>query len=142
MDLKGKYSLILNTIQKMSTKFSQELIDITEAAILSDRRMEKDTANVPAISYRDYEAAEYGWKIITNSESNHYIQFGSNAGGMQSYGFYKATDGKIYIIQAWVNAITKVYIPSKKWDCLHNVIQDEEEMDQSKNDSYLNYQRI
>jgi hypothetical protein len=104
----------------MSTKFSQQLIDITEDAILSDKLMSKDTDNVPAISYRDYEDAETGWNIITNSEKNHYIQFASNGYGMESYGFYKANNGKIYIIQAWVNEISKVYIPSKNWDCLKN----------------------
>jgi hypothetical protein len=105
----------------MSTKFSQQLIDITEKAILSGT-----TDSVPAISYRDYEEAETGWNIIKNSEKNHYIQFASNAFGYQSYGFYKANNGKIYIIEAYMNEISKVYIPSKKWDCLQNVINDED----------------
>jgi hypothetical protein len=47
---------------------------------------------------------------------------------MYSYGFYKANNGKIYIIEAWDNNITKVYIPSKKWDCLTNIICDDEEV--------------
>jgi hypothetical protein len=105
----------------MSTKFSQQLIDITEEAILSHT-----TDNVPAISYSDYEGAENGWNIIKNSEKNNYIQFASNAFGFQSYGFYKANNGKIYIIRAYMNEISNVYIPSKKWDCLHNVINDED----------------
>ena len=105
----------------MSTKFSQQLIDITEKAILSGT-----SDSVPAISYRDYEEAETGWNIIKNSEKNHYIQFASNGFGYQSYGFYKANNGKIYIIAAWMNEISKVYIPSKKWDCLQNVINDED----------------
>ena len=109
------------------TKFSQQLIDITEQAILSDKLMAKDTNNLPAISYRDYEDAESGWNIIKNSEKNYYIQFASDGAGMCSYGFYKANNGKIYIIQAWVNNITKVYIPSKKWDCLKNIIYDDDE---------------
>jgi hypothetical protein len=104
-------------------KLSQGLIDITEDAILSDKLMQEDTKNVPAISYRDYEDAECGWKAIKKSENNYYIQFASNGGGMSSYGFYKANNGGIYIIEAWANEITKVYIPSKKWDCLQNVIE-------------------
>ena len=114
------------TIHKtMTTKFSQQLIDITEEAILSDKLMPKDTDRLPAISYRDYEDAENGWNIITNSENNYYIKFASNGNGMSSYGFYKATNGEIYIIEAWANKITRVYIPSKNWHCLQNVITDE-----------------
>ena len=107
----------------MSTKFSQQLIDITEEAIISHIN---NTDNLPAISYRDYEEAENGWNIIKNSEKNHYIQFASNGYGCQSYGFYKANNGKIYIIEAYMNEITKVYIPSKKWDCLQNIITDQD----------------
>ena len=109
----------------MSTKFSQKLIDITEEAILS-KLMPKETDKIPAISYRDYEDAENGWNLIKNSENNHYIQFASNGFGMSSYGFYKANNGEIYIIEAWVNEITRVYIPSKRWDCLQNVIKNED----------------
>lgn len=106
----------------MSTKFSQHLIDITEQAVQN----EIATDDLPQISYRDYEDAENGWNIIKNSEKNHYIQFASNGFGYQSFGFYKANNGKIYIIQAYMNNITKVYIPSEKWDCLKNVINDQD----------------
>ena len=102
------------------SKLSQNLIDIVEEAILSDKIM--DTDNVPAISYRDYEDAETGWNIIKNSENNFYKQFASNGFGMSSYGFYKANNGNIYIIEAWVNELRKIYIPSKKWDCLQKFI--------------------
>ena len=108
----------------MSTKFSQKLIDITEEAVQNDINT---TDHLPQISYRDYDEAENGWNIIKNSEKNHYIQFASNGFGYQSYGFYKANNEKIYIIEAWMNNITKVYIPSKKWDCLQNVITDQED---------------
>jgi hypothetical protein len=104
------------------SKLSQNLIDIVEEAILSNKIMEMDTDNVPAISYRDYEDAETGWNIIKNSENNFYKQFASNGFGMSSYGFYKANNGNIYIIEAWVNELTKIYIPSKKWDCLQKFI--------------------
>ena len=109
------------------SKFSQQMIDITEQAI-SEKLMPKDTENVPAISYRDYEDAESGWNMITNAEKNYYIQFASNGFGYQSYGFYKANDGEIYIIEAWMNEITKGYIPSKKWDCLQNVINKDNDL--------------
>ena len=88
--------------------------------------MPKDTDRIPSISYQYYEDAESGWNTIKNSENNYYIQFASNGSGMSSYGFYKANNGEMYIIEAWVNNITRVYIPSKRWDCLQNVITDEE----------------
>lgn len=107
------------------SKFSEEMINITEAAIMSDKLVSKDYDNLPAISCSDYDTAETGWKTINNSDKNYYLQFASNAGGFTSYGFYKANNGEIYIIEAWVNMITKVYIPSKKWDCLKNIISDD-----------------
>jgi hypothetical protein len=102
-------------------KFSQQMIDITEEAI-SNKLMPKDTDKLPAISYRDYEDAEIGWNIIKNAEKNCYIQFASNGAGISSYGFYKANNGEIYIIEAWANEITRVYIPSKDWHCLQDLI--------------------
>lgn len=113
----------------MATKFSQKRIDITEEAVQNDINT---TDHLPQISYRDYNDAENGWNIIKNSEKNHYIQFASNGSGYQSYGFYKANNEKIYIIEAWMNNITKVYIPSKKWDCLQNVITDQEDSSLNK----------
>ena len=106
-------------------KFSQKMIDITEEAI-STKLMPKDNDKLPAISYRDYEDAESGWNIIKKAEKNCYIQFASNAAGMSSYGFYKANNGEIYIIEAWVNEITRVFIPSKDWDCLQHLINDKD----------------
>lgn len=108
------------------SKLLQQMIDETEAAILSKKLMPNDYDNLPAISYRDYDDAEYGWNLINKSDKNYYIQFASNGGGMTSYGFYKANNGQIYIIEAWINKITKIYIPNKKWDCLEKLIQDDE----------------
>lgn len=104
------------------SKFSQQVIDITEKTLLSDKLMPEDTDKLPAISYRDYDDAKNGWNFIKNSEKNYYIQFASNGAGMSSYGFYKANNEKIYIIEAWVNEIINIYVPSKKWDCLKNLL--------------------
>jgi hypothetical protein len=101
----------------MSTKFSQQLIDITEKAILYGT-----TDSVPAISYRDYEEAETGWNIIKNSEKNHYIQFASNGFGYQSYGFYKANNGKIYIIGKDNFPIRYEYSPLNNFDDRFSII--------------------
>lgn len=45
---------------------------------------------------------------------------------MSSFGFYKASNGQIYIIEAWMNEIVKVYIPSKNIACVKNLINDNE----------------
>lgn len=106
-------------------KLPEQLIIEAEEAILSDKLMPKDFDNLPAISYKDYEDAEYGWNLINKSDKNFYIQFASNGAGYTSYGFYKANNGEIYIIEAWVNKIQKIYIPTKKWDCLEKFIQND-----------------
>lgn len=109
------------------TKLSQHLIDITEEAILSDKLISKDYEDLPAISYRDYQDAEYGWNLINKSDKNCYIQFASNGSGYTSYGFYKANDEKIYIIEeSAIYGIQRIYIPTKKWDCLEKLIKDDE----------------
>jgi hypothetical protein len=45
-------------------RFSQQVIDITEQAILSDKLMPKDIDKLPAISYEYYKDAKSGWNII------------------------------------------------------------------------------
>lgn len=108
------------------SKFSQRLIDNFEGAILSDKLMPDDYDNLPAISYRDYEDAKEGWHLINKSDKNCYIPFASNGSGYTSYGFYKANNGKIYIIEvSAVYGINKIYIPTKKWDCLKYLINDD-----------------
>ena len=104
------------------SKLPEQLIIETEEAILSDKLMSDDYDNLPAISYRDYEDIKYGWDLINKSDKNYYIQVASNGGGFTSYGFYKTNNGKIYIIEAWMNKITKIYNPTKNWDCLKYLI--------------------
>lgn len=107
------------------SKLSEELIVITEEAILSDMLVPKDDNTEPSISYQYYDDAEEAWNLIKNSEKNYYIQFASNGAGMTSYGFYKANDGQIYIIEAWINEIRKIYFATNKIHCLSHVIKDD-----------------
>lgn len=107
------------------SSLSEENIIATEEAILSDKLVPKESLVVPSISCQYYDDAEEGWKFIQNSKINSYFQFASNALGMTSYGFYKANNGQIYIIEAWINEIRKIYIPSKNIDCLKNLINDD-----------------
>ena len=104
------------------SRLDEELITKVEEAIQSDMLCSE---NEICISCRYYQDAAETWKLIKNSEKNSYKYFASEGNGMTSYGFYKANNGEIYIIEAWVNMITKVYIPSKKWDCLKNIISDD-----------------
>ena len=67
------------------------------------------------------------WNLIQKSNINDYYEFASNAFGMQSYGFYKANNGEIYIIEAFINEISKIYIPSKNIDCLKDLIKENDE---------------
>lgn len=103
------------------TILSQSNIDAAEKAIMSD--MLVTDGSVPSISMEYYENAENEWRNIQDDTMFSYRLFASNAYGMQSYGFYKANDGKIYIIDAWMNEIRRIYIPSDKIDCLKNLIK-------------------
>ena len=108
------------------SKCSQKMIDSCEAAILSDKLMPKDYDNLPAISYSDYKSTKVGWKFINEADKNYYMQFASNASGFTSYGFYKANDGKIYIIEAYINEISRIYTPTKMWCGLEELVKDDE----------------
>jgi len=44
---------------------------------------------------------------------------------MTSYGFYKANDGQIYIIEALINEIRKIYFATNKIHCLSHIIKDD-----------------
>lgn len=104
---------------------SKEYIDLVETAILSNKLVPYGL-DQPNISLKYYENAEIEWNIIKNADINSYSQFASNACGLISYGFYKATNSKIYIIEAFLNEITYVYIASKNIDCLKDLINDRE----------------
>ncbi len=63
---------------------------------------------IPAISeYMKPDAAKY-WKQIEVAPSTYYYKFAEAAYGMTSYGFYKSREGKIYIINAYINSISNI----------------------------------
>lgn len=66
----------------------------------------------PNLSFNDVENAKLCYQEIKNLPITSYILFGSNAFGMTSYGFYKTKDDKIYIIEAYINKISKYYNPN------------------------------
>lgn len=66
----------------------------------------------PNLSINDTAYAVICYQDILNALPTDYILFGSNAFGMTSYGFYKTKDDKIYIIEAYINKISKYYNPN------------------------------
>ncbi len=108
----------------MFSTLSEQSINLAEKAIQSDKLILEDSNIQPSISYQYYNTAEEAWKLITgeNVPINSYILFASNSYGYISYGFYKSNNNNIYIIEAYLNNISKVYVASKKIDCLTNLI--------------------
>ena len=100
----------------MSTELSKKNIELTEIWISNH----KPSNILPAMSETDRECAIESWKIIndTNTPVTNYLQFGSNACGMNSYGFYKSINGNIYIISAYCNSITAYHNVDSTWSFL------------------------
>ena len=103
---------------------TQRNIELAEDAICSDILQTIDNNHILSISCRDYELAQLGYKeIIKDTTPNmSYFIFGGNAFGMQSYGLYKSREGKIYIIDSFMENIQRVFIPDKNIDCFKNII--------------------
>lgn len=103
-----------------------KLIELIEQEILSGKLITDCNDDNLSISYKYYERAESKWKLITQEDApiHSYHLFAENAYGMTSYGFYKAKNGKIYIIVAYIDNITQIYIPSKKCHFLQNLIDE------------------
>jgi hypothetical protein len=105
-------------------KLSDKSIESAEEAIKSDKLMPIEKNHMLSISYRDYDSAELAYKNIIKETTpvTSYSIFGGNALGMQSYGLYKALDGKIYIIDAYLGELRRVFIVDKNIDCFKNLI--------------------
>jgi hypothetical protein len=103
---------------------SRQNIELAEQAIKSDKLMPIEKNDMISISYRDYNSAELAYKNIIKETTpvTSYSIFGGNALGMQSFGLYKARDSKIYIIDAYLGEIQRVFIPDKNIDCFKDLI--------------------
>lgn len=102
---------------------SRQNIELAEQAIKSDKLMPIEKNDMLSISYRDYEKAELAYKNITKETTpvTSYSIFGGNALGMQSFGLYKARNNKIYIIDAYLGEIRRVFVPDKNIDCFKDL---------------------
>ena len=96
-------------------KLSEEYIKIAEEYIVSNNTSTEYNFISHQISLNDYECLREKWILIQDDKINSYHQFASNGYGMQSFGFYKANNGKIYIIDAFMNDIRKIYLVTE--DC-------------------------
>jgi len=90
---------------KMSQNLSESYIQITENFI----RNNEPRSGYPAISYANLEVAAEYWEKINNLPVESYLQFGEASLGMVSYGYYKAHNEQIYIINAFCNEINSYY---------------------------------
>lgn len=104
-------TLTQNNINKAEHAIKTKLIDIEKNYTLS-------------ISIQYYNCAIYGYKLMVKDDTpvTSYCMFAFNAGGMQTYGFYKSINGKIYIIDSFLGDIDSVYIPYKNIDCLNSIL--------------------
>jgi len=94
----------------MKIKISQKNINIIEDFITNDNIKKSDIFKTPCISLEYYDDMRETWTLIQNDDKNSYYYFASNGGGMNSYGFYKANNGKIYIVDAFINDIRSIYM--------------------------------
>ncbi len=69
----------------------------------------------PYLSVRDYKSAIDKYKDIQNAELETYIQFGTDAGGLTTYEYYKSTQNTIHIINRYVGRLVSHSIPEIDW---------------------------
>jgi hypothetical protein len=105
-------------------KLSNENIVLAEEAILSDKLKPISKNYMLSISLEYYELAKLGYLEMIQEETpvTSYMKFAFNGGGMQCYGFYKAKNGTVYVIDSFMNNISGVYIPDKNMDCLRDIV--------------------
>ncbi len=106
------------------SNLSQYNIEMVEKAIKSDKLLSNEMNKNISISYQYYDLAELSYKEMIKEETpaTSYCRFASNAYGYQVYGFYKAIDGTIYIVDTYMENINNLYIPDKNIDCLKHIL--------------------
>lgn len=100
----------------MSRKLSSTLIESVEKFIKNNICIQ----DYPAISLHNSDQILEYWINISKEDTplETYIQFSENAFGMVSYGFYKARNNKIYILNAYCNKLQCYYNVDNKWEML------------------------
>ena len=105
-------------------QLSQYNIERVEEALKSDKLQDIDKNYYLSISCQYYDDAEFCYKemIKESTPVTSYLRFAANGYGFQTYGFYKARDGKVYIVDTYLENIQKIFVPDKNIQCLENVI--------------------
>ncbi len=91
----------------MTTGLSESNIELAENFISCNQLK----TNIPALSICDVEFGIECYQQILSSSPTSYIQFGSNAYGMSSYGLYKTRSNQVYVIEAFCNNIIGYFNP-------------------------------
>ncbi len=101
-------------------QLSDSAIEEVEQALKSDKLKSVHDKCYLSVSLQYYNLAELSYKEIIDEKTpvTSYCQFASNGYGFQSYGFYKAKDGNVYIIDSFTQDINAIYIPNKNIDFL------------------------
>ena len=96
-----------------------------ENAIKSDKLQPIEHNYKMSLSYQYYDEVQTIYKEFVKDSTlpSSYFIFGGNAGGMQVFGLYKSIDGKIYIIDSYMNEIKNVFIPDKNMDWFTDIIE-------------------
>jgi hypothetical protein len=89
------------------TQLNSNYIQMAEDAIANHKFSNIDNL---CISCHHYTNAKDAYTIIKTATKNSYIRFAENAMGMRAYGYYKANDENIYIIDSFMNNIEAVYV--------------------------------
>lgn len=105
----------------MSSQLSNENTERVEKAI---KELLVIDGEEPSISMQYFDDVVTYWNKIQKTPQTHYFQFASNAMGMTSYGFYKAKDNCVYIVEAFMNNITRVYTPTNKMFFMQGLVKE------------------
>ena len=95
-----------------TVELNESYIKMAEDAIMANNFSD---INAISISYQYYYDAKLGYDTILNSPPTSYVRFAENAMGMQVYGYYKARNNQVYIINSFMNEIQTIYIPSDEY---------------------------
>lgn len=106
-------------------KLSLSNIDKVEEALQTDKLQSIEDNYKVSISFQYFAFAKLGYTemLKETTKVTSYLQFAFNAGGMRTYGFYKAKNSKIYIIDSWLGDIENIFIPDKNIECFMDIIE-------------------
>ncbi len=89
------------------TQLDATYVQMAEDAIANHKLSD---INDLCISCHHYTNARDAYTIIKTATKNSYVRFAENAMGMRAYGYYKANNENIYIIDSFMNNIEAVYV--------------------------------